>query len=576
MKTSDYWKSRFVAMDDAEYRKTEQYIQNVKKQFNRAERTIEEKVAAWYSRLAENNEVSYAEAQKLLKEDALDDFKMDIEEYIEKGKKLGLNADYMKQLENASAKVHISRLEQIKLQMRAEVEKLYKEYESGVSAHLRATTEDIYYRTAYEMAKGTGIATTFHKLDDKTLDRFLTRPWCQDGKVFSDRIWTRKDDLINSLNTSLTQNLITGADPQKAINNIAKEFNVEKSAAGRLIMTETAALQNEARKESLKELDVEEYEIVATLDSHTSATCRAFDGRHFPLSKFEIGVNAPPFHCNCRTTTVPFFDDEFEAETTRAARDDNDEGYIKTLSINYESWASKLKSENHRIYKADPNWTYKQWHEEVVGKNCKNLIPMNLQFFAEAPKSGNVFTTNTIPKGFKMENPSTIVNLLRNDMQPWISCLSKEEKRSIKKYTSNSDNEKKNKFYKKLNAMLRGDAPYDPKLQKHAVNISDALWKCEIKRDIVCYRGTDVNIVEGSKPGAILTADQFTSTSVIKSRALDGQYHMTIYVPKGTRGVAYIEPLSGYPSQRELLLDKDTTYRVLSVQGNNIELEVVD
>lgn len=64
------------------------------------------------------------------------------------------------------------------------------------------------------------------------------------------------------------------------------------------------------------------------------------------------------------------------------------------------------------------------------------------------------------------------------------------------------------------------------------------------------------------------------STSVVKGAALSKKYEIIIYAPKGSRGV-YIEKISKYPKQRELLLDKDVIFRVISKQQNLIELKVI-
>lgn len=53
---------------------------------------------------------------------------------------------------------------------------------------------------------------------------------------------------------------------------------------------------------------LESYEIVATLDDRTSQICRSMDGL-----KFEVGKGPlPPFHPNCRTTTVAVLSDELD------------------------------------------------------------------------------------------------------------------------------------------------------------------------------------------------------------------------------------------------------------------------
>lgn len=345
MEHAEYWAERFTALDDKMYKKSEAYARTLQRQFDRARRTLTRDLGYWYGRLAENNGISYAEAKKLLKDDELADFHMTVAEYIKHGKEDGLDPAWIKKLENASARVHISRLEQMQMDLQQTIEGLYFQYETGAEMLLESVTTTSYYHTAFEVAKGTGVGVNLHRLDTETIEKFLTTPWCQDGLAFSDRIWARKDELVDTLNTLLAQNLMTGADPQKAIDQLAERLDVDKRAAGRLIMTETAAIGSEARKQCLKDLDVEEFEIVATLDSKTSAICRRMDGQHFPMSQYKIGLNAPPFHCNCRSTTVPWFDDEFTREDeTRAAREQGDTGYKQVPS----------------------NMTYKEWEKEYI------------------------------------------------------------------------------------------------------------------------------------------------------------------------------------------------------------------
>ena len=98
--------------------------------------------------------------------------------------------------------------------------------------------------------------------------------------------------------------------------------------------------------------------------------------------------------------------------------------------------------------------------------------------------------------------------------------------------------------------------------------------KNKIKNDVIVYRGMSLDPTEGIEIGGLFRSKQFLSTSLIKKRALNGEYEIIIYVKKGTL-CAYIEELSVFPKQRELLLDKDNIYRVLSRKDNTIELEVI-
>lgn len=95
-----------------------------------------------------------------------------------------------------------------------------------------------YYHTAYEIQKGVGVGWDFSALDDKQISKVINKPWAVDGKNFSERIWGNRQKLVNELNNTLTQNIILGKDPQKAIDEIARKMNTSKTNAGRLVMTE--------------------------------------------------------------------------------------------------------------------------------------------------------------------------------------------------------------------------------------------------------------------------------------------------------------------------------------------------
>ena len=126
-----------------------------------------------------------------------------------------------------------------------------------------------YYHTAFEIAKGTRVGSNLARLDPKRIDTLIRKPWAQDGSNFSDRIWSNKEKLVNKLHTDLSQSMIRGSDPKKAIRNLAQVMDVSRSQAGRLIMTESAAIASTAQKDCFKELGVEQYEILATLDTRT-------------------------------------------------------------------------------------------------------------------------------------------------------------------------------------------------------------------------------------------------------------------------------------------------------------------
>lgn len=346
MKNSEYWKNRFVEMEEATHQTSVKKTMDIQEQFDKSQKIIEEKINAWYQRYANNNNISLLEARKSLNDKELKELKWDVEEYIKKGRENAFSGEWVKELENASAKAHISRLEALELQCRQQAETAFGNLNDEVSKHIKDVYKDSYYRTAFEIQKGVGVGSNFATLNDKLIEKVVNKPWLADGKNFSDRIWGNKTQLINQLHTSLSQMCITGAGPDKAISQIASKMNVSKANAGRLVMTESAYFSSTAQRECFKELDVERYEIVATLDGHTSDICQEMDGKVFKMSEYEEGVTAPPFHVNCRSCTAPYFDDEFTKGEQRAARDEEGDTYYVPADMTYKEWKKKyVKSE---------------------------------------------------------------------------------------------------------------------------------------------------------------------------------------------------------------------------------------
>lgn len=338
MPNSAYWKKRFELLEQSQNQLGVQCYANIEKQYRQAQKQIEGQLSAWYQRFASNNGVTIQEARKMLTAKELAEFKWDVNQYIQYGQENAINGVWVKQLENASARYHISRLEALKIHTQQSLEVMFGNQLDSIDSAMREIYKSGYYHTAFEIQKGVGVGWDFATLDDKTISKVINKPWAVDGKNFSERIWGNRQKLVNELNNTLTQNIILGKDPQKAIDEIARKMNTSKSNAGRLVMTEEAFFSSAAQKDCFTELDVEQFEIVATLDSHTSEICQDMDGKHFPMSQWEVGTTAPPFHVRCRSTTVPYFDDDFGSVGERAARGADGKTYFVPADMTYKEW----------------------------------------------------------------------------------------------------------------------------------------------------------------------------------------------------------------------------------------------
>lgn len=337
MTNAEYWKQRFTQLEAAQNRKGAGAYLEIEKQYKAAQNELEAQIARWYQRFADSNGISLAQAKQWLKGQDLAEFKWDVKEYIKYGKENAINGAWMQELENASSKFHISRLEALQIQTQNSLETMFAQQMGTMKKALSDVYASGYYHTAYAVQQGFGLGWDIAGLDQAQIEKVLSKPWAVDGYNFSTRIWNSKTKLIGEVHNELSKNLLTGADPQKAIDSLAKKMGTSKSNAGRLVMTEQAYFSSAAQKDCFNDLDVEEYEIVATLDSHTSDICRSLDGKVFKMSDYKPGVTAPPFHVYCRSTTAPHFKENFDAGE-RAARGADGKTYYVPDDVTYSEW----------------------------------------------------------------------------------------------------------------------------------------------------------------------------------------------------------------------------------------------
>lgn len=372
-KDKAYWQKRFEEMNEALLQDAMDYYDDVERMYREAMNRIEKDIAQWYMRLAENNGISYADARKLLTKSQLKDFKMTLDEYIRKGKENGVTDDWRKELENASAKFHISRLEAIKLQLQQHLETLYGNQLDKLDEAMRETYRNGYYQTAYELQQAFHTGFDVQQIDEDELEKILAKPWAADGSNFSDRIWSDKQKMINTLQNELIQGLVRGDGQLKITQRMAKKMNTSLSNAGRLIATEGAYFASLGEYDSMKAIGVEQYDILATLDNRTSDICRSLDGKTFKMSEFKPGVTAPPFHPWCRSCTVPHMEG---LDGVRAARGEGGKTVYVPADMTYADWTA--------IY-VDKSKTLEAWQEDkknaiIKEKLTKVLVAAGIKF----------------------------------------------------------------------------------------------------------------------------------------------------------------------------------------------------
>lgn len=334
-----YWERRQEETYKAGEMTVNQYFTGLEKAFNQAKRELLKTVESFYWRYAEENGLTYAEAQKRLDKAEM----KGLREFIDLAmQNIG---KYNQEVNNKSIRARMTRYQALEAQVDAILNQLYAvDYQANAEKMMSDVYTDTYHRTWYDADRYRGFHAQFAQIEPRTIEAVLKYPF--NGANFSDRLWKQKEHLQGQIMESLTNMMIQGASPQNLAKDFAKKMQAKKFDAYRLLHTESSYVMSEATHAGYKEDGVEQYQILATLDSKTCGICGRLDGKIYPVSEAVTGKNMPPFHPFCRCTDVPYYPDTPTEGMTRAARDKDGHSIEMPESMTYEEWKKKYLDES--------------------------------------------------------------------------------------------------------------------------------------------------------------------------------------------------------------------------------------
>lgn len=181
--------------------------------------------------------------------------------------------------------------------------------EIGVDTeHLGDIIQSAYMQMVFDVTKGADYRAAFDLIPESRVKAILSTNWS--GQMFSQRVWDNTNALADGLKHDMLVGIMAGKSEQHMADDIMSRCGVGAFEARRLVRTETTCVANMAELYGYKELDIDEYEFSACLDSRTSDLCRELDGKVFKRNSAQAGVNLPPMHPFCRSTTLPVLPSE--------------------------------------------------------------------------------------------------------------------------------------------------------------------------------------------------------------------------------------------------------------------------
>ncbi len=344
-RSAEYWEKRFEDILVNNEKLALEYEKQLAKIYKERSLEIEKELESFYQRYSKETGLDLSEVKKRLNPSQLKRFKTGQNaylKYIDDLIKKGANLEaYKAQIEKLSARAYVTKLQELQANLNTQIMILTGEQQVMLSEVMKQVYLQGFLKTMYEVQKGLGMGVSFTVPSNDDVLKILKNPW--NGNHYSNSIWTNKAKLTNWLNTDLPRHFAAGASNQKMAKDLAAKLDTNYKSAVRLVRTEVNYISNQSSMDAYEESGVvDRYQILATLDSRTSEICQEMDGKIFNVNEKKVSVNMPPFHVHCRTTTVPYFDDDLDDEDlTRIARDKDGKSYYVPATMTYKEWAEQ-------------------------------------------------------------------------------------------------------------------------------------------------------------------------------------------------------------------------------------------
>ena len=382
--SNSYWAKRKSQRMWEHMQRAEDTADEISKLYLHASRYLNHEIEGIFDKYKAKHKLSTLEAKQLL--NSLEDptSYQEMLNRLKAGVKSDEKEELIKMLEAPAYRNRISRLEKLQSDVDMMMKSIYQQEKDFNTTNYINVAHDAYYKSIYDIQNFTGYGFSFNQLDPITVDKFLHSKWS--GTNYSDRIWNNTHALAKDIKEQLLMSMITGKTEKEIALEISNKYSAAAFNSKRLIRTESNYIAEELEALSYEECGAKKYIFLATLDLKTSETCRELDMKTFLLKNREVGVNCPPMHPWCRSTTIIGMNDKVLKGLQRRARDpETGKNYIVFGNTSYKEWFA----EQEKKYGADK--------VSVFQKKVKNLSSDKKQL----ERYSNVLGKENVPKSIE-------------------------------------------------------------------------------------------------------------------------------------------------------------------------------
>ncbi|HHG7414666.1 TPA: minor capsid protein [Streptococcus pneumoniae] len=377
MKNQEYWAKRKANLIYQQMDKAEKQADQFDKVYQEAKTYLDKEVNKIFDKFQRDYGLSQVEARQVLKnmkdKKNLNELRKVLEARPNDPNIQRLLAD----LDSPAYSFRMKRLERLSDDLDRMRESIYHSEKTGSDAFYSDLMKDSYYKATFDLQQQTGLAYGFSGLPESEIKHLQSFSWVGDGSTYSTDIWKNTGKLTSSIKDELLMSLMTGRDTRETAQAIAERFNVGQNDARRLVRTESAFFHNQMELLSYEEADIEKYIFAAVLDKRTSRICQEHDNQVYDRDKAVPGVNCPPMHPWCRSTTVGYDEDADYSKLKRRARNpETGKTELVPADMTYKEWYSKyVAKDGEKVYNQDIREAKAKFYSEQLLSKISGVEP---------------------------------------------------------------------------------------------------------------------------------------------------------------------------------------------------------
>ena len=340
MKNKDYWTKRKANLIYEQMDKAEKQADKFDEIYKQSKAYLDKQINKVFDKFQRDYGLSESDARHVLKnmkdQKDLNELRKILEARPNDPNIQRLLAD----LDSPAYAYRMKRLERLSADLDSMRESIYLSEKKGSDAFYSDLMKDSYYKATFDLQQQTGLAYSFSDLPETEIKRLQGLKWT--GEAYSDRIWSNTEALASSVKDELLVSLMTGRSVRDTSQAIAERFEVGQDKARRLVRTESAFFHNQMELLSYEDAEIAKYKFVAVLDKRTSHICQQHDNKVYNTDEAVPGVNYPPLHPWCRSTTIAHDDDIDYSKLERRARNpETGKAEYVPADMSYKEWYSK-------------------------------------------------------------------------------------------------------------------------------------------------------------------------------------------------------------------------------------------